>query len=105
MKVYTKDPTKGHDVLVGEYDKATNTLTIPKHPGKHFMRIVQGYGIQVDVYDKVLLRRPNIVIKADKEYFSTINDWVKYGITADYGHGPQRFLPIKYMKTKDENVA
>ncbi len=101
MKIYTKDPTKGHEVLVGEFDKASNTLTIIKDPKVHYMRVVQGYGIQADVYIKCIPRDLDIVIKTpDKTYRSNIKDWVEHGKTADYGHGPQRFLSLKYMQEK-----
>lgn len=60
----------------------------------------RGYGIQQDVFKKLVLDKVSKVVLIKKGYytfFSNIHDWYKFGIVRDYGSGNQVFLSIRHM--------
>ena len=99
MKIYEFDPKKNKKVLLGEL--IGDTLFRGVDP-KHFMRVVQGYGIQEVAFqtfrgqgvEKIVLKENN----SDKRWEADLADWEKIGRVMDYGHGRQRFLSLKHMK-------
>ena len=99
MKIYAFDPHKGKDVLAGDIIENDFTRTVEQ---KHFMRVVQGYGIQESCFEQLLGHKVSRVILIEKEtghaYTSRITDWVLHGKVADYGHGKQRFLSLRFME-------
>lgn len=98
--IYTVDPAKKKDVLVGVYDSESNTLILRKDKAKHFMRVVDGYGMQEDVYERARKKNCYVLIKekGGATYQSHITGWAMNGKSADYGNGKQKFLSLKYMK-------
>ena len=99
MKLYTFDPKKLKKVLVGEI--VGYTLYKDVTP-KHFMRIVDGWGIQEGAFgDAIEKGVRKVVIRTDtgKQWESDMLDWMEHGLSADYGNGKQRFLSLKYMHT------
>lgn len=99
MKIATLDPKKNSSVICGNYDEDTKTFT-KKVTHKHYMRIVGGYGIQEDVFEKLLvLGCQKIVIETPNQVYSSyIDTWTKPGIRVmNFGSGNQRFLGIKDM--------
>lgn len=71
------------------------------NPRKHFFRMYMGYGIQKEVFDKLLKNRKGRVIineKGGKTFESSIKEWEKRGIEGDWGDGEQVFLPIRFMR-------
>lgn len=98
--IYTKDPAKDKDVRVGVYDSESNTLILQKDKAKHFMRVVDGYGMQEDVYHRALKKNCYVLIKESggAAYQSHITGWLANGKSADYGSGRQRFLSLRFMK-------
>ena len=70
---------------------------------KHFMRKFNAWGIDNDIlkqFDGVnhirILDDEN-----DEVYATTVEEFKKHAIGADYGHGLQLFLPLDYwIKTK-----
>lgn len=98
MKLLTFDPKKNKQVLVGEL--IVDTLFREVDP-KHFMRVLQGYGIQEVAFEEIVRRGViKIVLKelgTNKRWEARVKDWVEHGRVADYGHGKQRFLSVKFM--------
>lgn len=99
IKLITFDPRKNKRVLVGTLQG--NTL-IRKVEAKHYMRVVDGYGIQEPAFQEILKKKVKYIIEEVQEtkdkWKSNVKDWVEHGHVADYGHGKQRFLSLKYMK-------
>lgn len=96
-----------YDIAKRKFVKCGDVVgdTLVRHvSSKHFMRVVNGYGIQEEAFGKVIERGINhislIVDTTDVSWNSTIKDWKEYGKVADYGHGKQRFLSMKYMHAK-----
>ena len=100
MKITTFDPKKGKVVLCGE--AIGDTLFRWVKP-EHFLRVVQGYGIQEVAFQETMRRGiKKIVLKetnTEQRWEADIKTWKFNSKIADYGHGKQRFLSLKYMKT------
>lgn len=99
MKILAYDPKKGKHVLVGNLVKTTLYRRVE---AKHYMRILDGYGIQEPAFQDVIKKGTKFIVEIVEEtkdkWKSSIGDWIKYGHVADYGHGKQRFLSLKYMQ-------
>lgn len=104
MKLLTYDPAKKKKVLIGEI--IGDTLFRWVKP-EHYMQVVGGYGIQEVGFQEALKRQIRwIILKAEWTYMrwkADIETWKIHGRVADYGHGKQRFLSLKYMRS--HNVA
>lgn len=101
MKFLTFDPKKRSKVLVG--DIVGDTLTKKVNPAKHFMRVVDGYGIQYQAIQELKeMGIKTIVIEEStgKSWKSPLSNWEEHSKTADYGNGKQVFLSLKYMSLK-----
>ena len=101
--VYSFDPKKNKRIVAGMYDSDANVYSKGVNKGIHFMKIVDGYGIQEDIYESVVKRQSKVQIfeisaAGRKVLTSSYLDWNTQGKTADYGHGKQRFLSVKYMQ-------
>jgi hypothetical protein len=100
------DIKKKKYIKCGEVDKDS---FLRKVRSTHFMRVVGGYGIQEDALTQLAERKvTKIAIYVEDTHtmwYSTLKDWIDYGRSADYGHGKQRFLSLKYMKTVGEQMA
>lgn len=102
VKLLTFDPRKRKKVLVGKIIGDTLFRKMVKR--KHFMKVVDGYGIQEQAMVELLRRgvQKVIIIETDtkRRWKSRIQDWIKHGKVADYsGHGKQRFLSLRYMRS------
>jgi hypothetical protein len=97
MRLYTQDPKKNKKVLCGHI-RENKFFRIVKP--EHFMRVVGGYGIQEGAFEQLLEHKVNtiLLVEPKKVWKSKLQDWFDHGRVADYGHGKQRFLGIKYMK-------
>lgn len=90
-------------VLVGHWNKEKAILGRKVGP-EHFMRVVQGYGIQEVSFQEMI--KSGIKHIALKEIhtgdilLSTIKQWLDNGRVADYGNGKQRFLSVKFMQRR-----
>lgn len=95
-KYTTFDPAKGKTVLIGKID---NKILYKNVKPKHFMRIMDGYGIQyqafVDLQKKV--NKICIIEENGQRWLATWSEWNKNGRVADYGNGKQMFLSLKFM--------
>jgi RecB family endonuclease NucS len=93
----------GQTRLVGKYDPAKHILFLYREREKHFMRILQAWGIDFSVF-KLLksegLELLHIEVKGDRAiYEADVLDFVKHGIQREYGnYGLQIFLPEKYWR-------
>jgi len=100
MKLLTYDPAKKKKVLCGEL--VGDTLFRWVKP-EHFMRVVQGYGIQEIAFQEIMKQGvKKIVLKethTEQRWEADVETWKYRGKVADYGHGKQRFLSLKYMRT------
>lgn len=105
-KLTTYDPKKHKTVLVGYIDGTT--LKMKKNRKKHFMRVVDGYGIQADALyqlkdlgiDKIIIEESDTGIS----WQSSPDKWRMLGRLADYGNGKQYFLSTKYMAKHDQKA-
>lgn len=102
MKLITFDPAKNKRVLVGEV--VGDTLFRWVKP-EHFMRVLQGYGIQEVAFQKIMMEGlKTIVLKeeaTEQRWEASVEIWKLNSKIADYGHGKQRFLSLKFMKTHE----
>lgn len=100
MKLLCYDPTKKKNVLCGEIIGDTFFRWVKP---EHFMRVLQGYGIQEIAFQELVGRKvKKIILKetdTSQRWGSEVSDWLKNGKIADFGNGPQRFLSLKYMRT------
>ena len=98
-KLLVKDPTKDKLVLAGFVDGDTFRRHVTSY--RHFMKIVGGYGIQEIAFEELQKRKiKNILLEekdTGKSWYSKLDDWTEHGKVADYGHGRQRFLSMRYM--------
>ncbi len=97
-RIFALDPHKGKSILCGEIKGG---VFVRKVKPEHFMRVVGGYGIQEDAFEEVLVNQVKTIVLIEnkgKEWQSKIEDWLLHGKVADYGHGKQRFLSLRYME-------
>lgn len=99
MKIYTYDPKKRKTVLCGSLDGTVFTRDVTS---AHYMKVMQGYGIQEDAFQEILEKGcDKIVIKTKTdEYVASMLTWVDKGKIADYSAGKQRFVSLKFMKIR-----
>jgi len=97
MTITTWDEGKGQMVWCGhtEYDTYFRDVKM-----EHFMLKFFGFGIQQDVINQLIkMGIKDVVLKTKKKNFlSTLDNWVKFGKSANFGHGKQVFLSTKYMQ-------
>ena len=68
---------------------------------KHYMFKYNGYGIQEEIFKKLVLHGTKYIqikTKAGTLHTSDVVYWIKNGKVDDFGHGKQIFLDIKFMK-------
>lgn len=99
MKILTYDIRKKKTVLCGELEGETFRREVNS---RHFMRVVGGYGIQEDAFQKLCEKRAKKILihveNTSTTWESVIEDWKINSKTMDFGNGKQRFLSLKYMK-------
>lgn len=100
IKLNVFDPKKRKLVLCGLTVGDTLFREVSK---KHFMRVVDGYGIQKEAFEVFEEKGIEKIILTEKEtgqkWQSKVSDWKLFGRLNDYGHGKQWFLSLKYMKS------
>lgn len=98
MIITTHDPKTKKVVKVGEL---VDKVFYKKVSSKHFFKLSQSYGIQ-EVVMQVLQEEgcEYIVFETPTgKLLSEFRQWLEPGVKVqDFGHGKQRFLPVKYMK-------
>jgi hypothetical protein len=74
---------------------------VSKRKSEHFCFKYRGYGIQKDLFDRLIVANVNVIrIETEKgKYVAKINVWKEKGITATLRKedGEQIFLPLEYM--------
>lgn len=109
MKLIAWDPAKRKHVLCGTWVRDRHLIARVVKP-EHFMRVSQSYGIQEVAFEQICKAVPKIKqivfqVEATGDFlFSKIDDWLEHGKVADYGHGKQRFLGIKFMERKHKKA-
>lgn len=100
MKILSYDPRKKKTILCG-YLKG-DTFVREVDPKKHFMKVLQGYGIQEDAFQTLINSGCSRIIMKTKtdEYLASVKDWVEHSKIADYSSGKQRFLSLKFMRIR-----
>lgn len=95
----TKDPKKGHQVKVGEYNDETKTFDRHFRPC-HILRVAgNSVGLQEDIIQKLeelgcqTVRFYNVT---GWIYVTEFSRWLARP-SSDYGHGKQRFIALKDM--------
>ena len=105
-KLLVFDPAKQKLALCGYVDGNAFIRDVVSY--KHFMQIVGGYGIQELAFTELQKRDiKNVMLRetdTGKNWYSKLGDWVDHGKVADYGHGQQRFLSMKYMLLVQKGV-
>jgi len=97
MIIKTLDPKKGKEVSCGSVEDDTYYRKVGN---KHFMVKHNGYGIQMDVFKKLVkmgVYDVEIITKAGTKHRAPLYTWLSKGKKDDFGHGPQLFLDITYM--------
>lgn len=73
---------------------------------KHFMKIVNGYGLQYDAFAQFVMRGVKKIEVLERHtgntWLSDVVTWTVHGKVADYGRGKQIFLSLKYMALVDK---
>ena len=98
MKILTYDSVKGRMVVAGELE---GTIFTKRVKTNHYMRMLNAYGIQESVIQQIKDKGCTvIVLKLPKtRLVSDLADWLQPNIKIlDYGHGKQRFLPVRMMR-------
>lgn len=101
---YTFDPKKQKVVKIG---KIISGVLYKNVLPKHFMRIVNGYGIQYDAFNELKVSKIIIIEENGNKWESKPSDWKINGKIMDFNSGKQIFLSLKYMhlvKNLDEQV-
>ena len=102
MNIYIEDPIKGQK-KVGSLRKGKSGLVFRKNVrrDRHFMKIVQGYAIQKEVFDEYLRGKRGVIqikeLDTRKFLVASIKTWTKHSKTGNYGDGVQIFLGEKFM--------
>lgn len=99
MKILTYDPRKKKTVLCGTLEEDTFVRVVEP---RHFMKVMQGYGIQEDAFQEILSKGcKRIIIKTKThEYYAPVSIWLEHSKIADYSAGKQRFVSLKFMKLR-----
>ena len=67
----------------------------------HYLKVVKGYGIQKEVFDKYLRGRKGRIIIKEKDtgrfLVASIKTWTEHSSTANFGAGKQVFLSERFM--------
>lgn len=100
MKLYVQDWAKGKTVLVGNI--IGDTLHKVVNNRKHFMRNQGGYGISEEGLGEAKKRGVKTIRIFEQDTGQTfevsLSDWMQEGTRANYGHGQQVFLPLKFYR-------
>lgn len=103
MIVKTYDPKKEKYVVAGHIENSVFTRTVNSF--KHRLRVINGYAIQADILPE--LRKyavEKISFKAAKDDIRSISfdDFYKYKIYWNKGHGEQWAIAGRYLKLETE---
>lgn len=102
-KLYTYDSRKEKYVLCGQIVGNTLFRKVNSH---HFMKIVQGYGIQETAFQELTEKGiQNIVLKHEetrRAIQAPISRWLEHSKVMDFGNGKQRFLSVKFMDQREK---
>lgn len=109
IPIYISTPRKG--VVVGAMLESTNdgikVLVKEVMRSRHYMNIVEGYGIQQEIYEGYVKDKKGWVAIEEKDtknvLMAPMSEWQKYGKTMQFTpeDGEQRFLSEKYMTKLD----
>ena len=96
IKVY--DKAKCEEIKAGEL---SDGVFLRRVMPWHYMYKVKGYGIQETVIQLLIEKKAELVViqASAHTYWSCLSDWLAPDIKMlDFGHGPQRFLPVARME-------
>ena len=92
--LYTYDPKKKQQVLVGKYDYPSATFIKEVKP-KHYMIKEKGYGIQEETIQGLKeLNCKNIIFISKTKRLEFPFELILEKPIKNYGHGEQRFLRV-----------
>ena len=105
MKLYIFDPVRGKRFVGSLYKRKGLVFRKNVKYAKHYMKIVKGYGIQKEIFDKYLRGKKGVIqIKetdTGKFLVASISTWTKHSRTGNYGDGKQIFLSRRFMHNAD----
>lgn len=67
---------------------------------KHFMRILNGWGTDKDIFDRNFKEVKIMDKENDIVYVSKKEDWIHHGIRKNFGYGEQIILPLKWHEVR-----
>lgn len=111
--IFTLDRAKSKKVLAGYVSDLRHLdqgIVFTKNvKASHYFRQVGGYGMDVSVLEQIKTLGVEFIHINKPETFELwscpIATWLHFGVTGDYGHGKQSFLPVHkmhYTKTKND---
>lgn len=99
-------PTKGKDIVAGLYHDDM-FFKLNMNP-KHYFRKFKSYGMNEDVFQKLLeLGIKTVIFQVTSSngegpavgvYESDMEDWKQMRVDSGLSDGPQRHLPVRYLK-------
>lgn len=111
MKIFCEDPRGYRGRLhVGNLIDTRSGLLFKKvvDKNRHYMKLVEGYGIQKEVFDRYLRGKRGRVMLIEhdgetKTYLvASIHTWTKHSSYQNFGDGEQVFLSRRFMHNADD---
>ncbi|MEW6770083.1 MAG: hypothetical protein AB1330_01640 [Bacillota bacterium] len=94
----------GAEKTVGFIDHEQRCFTSSRQRSKHFHRKLNAWGVDADVLLQLGVRGVKDICIYDAEnglmYRTGLATFLERGIVRDFGHGSQRFLPLKYWQVE-----
>jgi hypothetical protein len=109
LPIQIKAPKNNRKITVGYLHQTGKGRVFYKTVNSkvHYMKIVEGYGMQKEVFDKYLRgRKGRIIIRendTNKWLVASIKTWTEHSSAANYGDGKQIFLSKRFMHGADDN--
>lgn len=101
-------PIRYGDRLVGRYDPQARVFSKNVKRSRHLFQALNAWAIQEEVWRDLVRRGCQRVVVKDTENaatFSTTADTLaQRGFVKDFGHGAQRFLPLKHWDQEGAEV-
>lgn len=92
----------GRMLNVGQVNLARKTFTAYRKRSKHFHRRLNAWGMDSGVLLELVQSGVTTVVIYDEEsgvmYTAPVKAFFMHGVERDFGHGKQRFLPLKHWR-------
>lgn len=92
----------GRELNVGQINLARRSFTAYRKRSKHFHRRLNAWGVDSGVLLELVQLGITTVTIYDAEsgvmYTAPVKAFFMHGVERDFGHGKQRFLPLKHWQ-------